>query len=154
MYIWGDVCLSLYFHHSLQLSFFFSLSFHPTLLPLYFSLLSPHFSDSNCGCLSSFLQTIKVCFLSNSKLKEDWSRVTDQPTGCHICCLSISTGKQVSDQHSDLDQKQPLWWLQQPDWGFITRMIRAGPWENRPTSSQISTWKDIWDFLTKLKPRN
>lgn len=38
MYIWGDVCLSLYFHHSIQLSFFFSLYCLPNLLPLYFSL--------------------------------------------------------------------------------------------------------------------
>lgn len=41
MYIWGDVCLSLYFYNSVQLSFFFSFSSNPNLLPLHFSLSCP-----------------------------------------------------------------------------------------------------------------
>lgn len=62
MYIWGDVCLSLYFHHSMQLSFFFSFSFLPNLLPLYFSLSCPL-----SWCSLTLIVVVLVPFFKPSK---------------------------------------------------------------------------------------
>lgn len=106
-----SVCLSSFQTHADVFPFLTILSskYPPSLIP---PLLMP--SESNCGRLGSPPQTIKVCFLfvppltRRGRIRSPWAGIW-------------WSGKQVSDQRSDLNQAWPPWpqRFKQPDRGFL-----------------------------------